>query len=263
MADTGTRRPVRGRAGGAARGTDDGAGTGTGPRVPRPRRLRRSAEERTRRRFVRRRRTQRWLRWRPLLAAVLVLSLLGGSAWAVLFSDLLAAEDVSVTGTQLLGKRQVSATADVPIGTPLARVDLAAVERRVESLAEVEDATVTRSWPHGVVVRVTERTAVAVVELAGGLRGMDADGVLFRDYGKAPRNLPRVLMPSGTTSDAMVEAAAVIEALPDEPCPASTTSRCRAWTTSRWCCAAAAGSCGGARTPRRRRPGSSPSCCRP
>ena len=33
---------------------------------------------------------------------------------------------------------------------------------------------------------------IAVVEIGGRLRGMDADGVVFRDYKKAPPGLPRV-----------------------------------------------------------------------
>ncbi len=181
------------------------------PRRPRP-----SAEERNRRRFVRRQWTRRWLAWRAVLVALVLLALGGLAGWVVLVSDVLGVDDVEVTGTQLLGERQVAAAAAVPGGEPLARVDLDAIERRVESLAEVRDATATRDWPHDVSLRVTERQAIAVVAMSGQLRGMDDQGVLFRDFGRAPAGLPRVDMPWGTRSEAMVEAARVIESLPPD-----------------------------------------------
>ena len=55
-----------------------------------------------------------------------------------------------------------------------------------------------------------------MVEIGGRLRGMDADGVVFRDYKKAPPGLPRVETSIGTTSDALKEAAKVISALPED-----------------------------------------------
>ena len=72
----------------------------------------------------------------------------------------------------------------------------------------------TRQWPHGILVSIEERVPIAVVEIGGRLRGMDADGVVFRDYNKAPPGLPRVETTIGTTSAALREAAAVISALP-------------------------------------------------
>ena len=82
--------------------------------------------------------------------------------------------------------------AAVPEGEQLVFVDLADAARRVETLSEVKDADVTRAWPDGVLITVTERTAVAVVELGGKIRGLDAEGIVFRDYKTAPPGLPRV-----------------------------------------------------------------------
>ena len=56
--------------------------------------------------------------------------------------------------------------------------------------------------------------AIAVVEIGGRLRGMDADGVVFRDFNRAPPGLPRVQTDIGTTAEALREAALVISALP-------------------------------------------------
>ena len=75
---------------------------------------------------------------------------------------------------------------------------------------------VTRQWPDRVLISIEEREAIAVVEIGGRLRGMDAEGVVFRDYRRAPVGLPAGARPSiGTTAEALREAAAVISALPE------------------------------------------------
>ena len=82
------------------------------------------------------------------------------------------------------------------------------------SLAEVKSVDVTRTWPDGVRIEIEERTAVAVVELAGRLRGLDADGVVFREYKTAPKGMPRVRAGGSAGTDALKEAATVVAALP-------------------------------------------------
>jgi cell division protein FtsQ len=169
---------------------------------------------RSRRRFVRRQWRRRWLSWKPLLALVLVLALAVAGTWLVLFSKYLSVQEVEVMGTGLLSADDIRAAADVPDGQALARVDLVAIERRVEALAPVADAEVSRKWPDHVSITVTERTPVAVVEIGGRIRGMDGDGVVFRDYPRAPGNLPLVRTTGRTGGEALSEAAAVVSALP-------------------------------------------------
>jgi cell division protein FtsQ len=171
---------------------------------------------RTRRRFARRQWARRWLTWKPVLAIVLVLVLVVGGLWLVYFSSFLSVQGVDVRGTSLLTQEQVRRAAAVPEGEALASVDLDRVRARVEALAAVRSADVSREWPDRVRVDVQERTAVAVVEIAGQLRGMDADGVVFRDYAQAPPNLPRVQTGNDTGSDALREAALVVAALPGD-----------------------------------------------
>lgn len=173
-------------------------------------------DDRTRRAFARRRWARRWLTWRRLLAGLLVLGLLGLGAYAVWFSPWLVVEDVRVSGTSQLDAEEVARVAGVPLGEPLARVDLDAVRARVQALATVAEADVTRGWPDEVRVEVVERQAVAVVQIGSGLRGMDAEGVVFRAYDTVPEGLPRVQTASGTSSEALEEAAAVVDALPQD-----------------------------------------------
>lgn len=174
------------------------------------------ATRRSRRRFARRQWRRRWLAWRYLLVLVLVLAIVGGGIYAVWFSKWLAVEDIEVSGAQTVTASDIRARSGIDEGEPLARVDLATAERRIGALAVVRSVTVTRQWPHGVLISIEERVAIAVVQIGDRLRGMDADGVVFRDYKKAPPGLPRVETSIGTTSAALKEAAKVVSALPQE-----------------------------------------------
>lgn len=173
-------------------------------------------DERMRKRFARRQRARRWGVWRPVLAIVLVLLLGVAVGWAVWFSSLLAVESVSVRGVDHLTDDQVRNAAGVDSGTPLIKVDLAGVESRVEALAPVVEARAHRDWPHTVRVTVTEREPVAVAQIGGTLRGMDDTGVVFRDYPKVPKGLPRVRVGNAADRDALAEAATVLSAMPDD-----------------------------------------------
>lgn len=195
--DTGLRAPGRDR---------------TGPSDPGEQR---SEIDSTRRRFARRQRARRWRWWRRAAALLAVAALLAGLGWLVFFSSYLAVQGVDVRGTRILSAQTVARAADVPRGGPLATADLDAVQARVEDLAAVRSAAVSRAWPDRVRIEVTERTAVAAVSWEGTWRGLDREGVLFRSYPERPAGLPEVRVTASTPADALVETGAVIAALPD------------------------------------------------
>ena len=173
-----------------------------------------SQQARTRRRFVRRQWARRWGVLRAVLGVLLLSGVVSGAVWLLFFSRVFAVTGVEVRGEHSLTGDQVRLAAAVPGGTPLATLDTAAIDARVEALAPVRAAEVTRLWPDRVLVRVRERTPVAVVEIGDSLRGMDADGVVFLEYRTPPRGLPSVVVGEGAHSDALVEAARVVSALP-------------------------------------------------
>jgi cell division protein FtsQ len=183
--------------------------TGTTPVVD-------AATIRSRKRFARRQWARRWLAWRRVVALLLLIALMVGAVWLFYFSDVLAVKQVEVHGTRSLASAEVREVAAVPSGQPLARVDLDAIRARVEALAVVRVADVTRSWPDQVLIDVEERVAIAVVEIGGRTRGMDSEGVVFREYPKPPPGMPQVRTSTDTRSDALREAALVVEALPPE-----------------------------------------------
>ena len=169
---------------------------------------------RTRRRFARRQWRRRWVRWRYLLTAVVLIGLIGGSGWLVFASSYLRLHTVTVSGASLLSQGEVRTTAALPQNEPLATLDLDAARARIAALAPIRSVTLTREWPDTVRVSVVERTAVAVVSTSGGLRGIDASGVLFRTYRQAPPQLPRIETAPGIGTAALSEAAAVVAAMP-------------------------------------------------
>ncbi|MGH3444069.1 MAG: cell division protein FtsQ/DivIB [Nocardioidaceae bacterium] len=176
------------------------------------------ADERTvalaRRRFTRRQWARRLLAWRGGLLALLVTVGVGFVCWLFLFSSALAVSAVRVDGVRVLTAQQVRQAAAVPLGEPLATVDLHAIATRVRTLPAVRSVDVVRSWPDKVRIAVRERVAVAVVERGGGWHGLDSHGVLFRTYSSRPARLPVVRTGRHTPTDALAEVARVAHALP-------------------------------------------------
>lgn len=184
------------------------------PRTPLRGTERPDPTSRSRRRFARRQWLRRWLVWRYVIGSVLLVVLTVAAIYLVFVSPVLTVKHVDVQGESLLSRQQVLDAAEVPAGAHLAELDLQAIRARVGALAPVKRVDVSRTWPDGVLIRVTERRAVAVVEIGGRYQAMDADGVLFRDYPRPPVGMPRVVTTSDTSSSALADAARVIAALP-------------------------------------------------
>jgi cell division protein FtsQ len=125
----------------------------------------------------------------PLVAAATVLAIAGTVAWLVFSTSAAGVKQITVTGGHLVRAAQVREVAGVTLGTPLARIDLAAVRDRVRTLAAVRDATVRRQWPSTLVITVTERTPLAAVKTGHGYLVLDADGVVFQTLSSRPARL--------------------------------------------------------------------------
>jgi cell division protein FtsQ len=162
-----------------------------------------------------RRRVAGWL-GRPQLIGLLVVALVGFGAWVVYGSSWLGVRSVRVDGASYLTTERIERAADIADGTPLARLDLGAVEDRVAALPPVADVDVRRDWPDGVRIVIRERTAVAVVRLDRDYHAMDDEGVLFRTYRRPPERLPLVRaddLEGAGSDDALREVAGVVGAL--------------------------------------------------
>jgi cell division protein FtsQ len=157
--------------------------------------------------------------WRRALVLTLVAALLAGAVWLVGWSSVFALRDVEVTGVGSSEQRAVAALVDVPVGTPLARVDTTAVEARVRGRVTVAEVSVGRSWPGTLTVRVVpRRPAIVVKDPRGRLEVVDATGVAFGVVRAAPPGIPLVTATGsrGTTPEALRTALALLAALPPD-----------------------------------------------
>jgi cell division protein FtsQ len=175
---------------------------------------RRDPSNRSRRRFARRQWLRRWLVWRYVIGSVLLVVLAVSGVWLVFVSSTLTVQHVDVQGESLLSQQQVLDAAKVPMGAHLVQLDLGSIRTRVAGLAAVKRVDVSRDWPDGVLIKITERRAVAVVQLGGQYHAMASDGVLFRTYQHPPPGLPRVVSTATVSSAALAEAARVVASLP-------------------------------------------------
>jgi cell division protein FtsQ len=160
---------------------------------------------------------------------VLAVVIVAGAAWALLGSSLLVVRHVRVTGSRGVPAAEVSTAAGIEHGTPLARLDEAAVARRVERIPQVLSAQVSRSWPDTVVIFVRDRTPELAVPGAGGFAWVDGHGVVVRTSATRPAGMPLLTSPPAQLrgSPEVRAAAAVLASL-----PASVRARVLAVTVS-------------------------------
>jgi cell division protein FtsQ len=155
--------------------------------------------------------------WRRAVVIGLVLTIIVVGAWALLGSSLLVVRHVRVIGADLLvPAATVRSAAGIRPGTPLARVDTAAAASRVERLAPVLSARVTRSFPDTVVITVRQRTPALAVAGPGGYALVDSAGVTVSTAAQPPAGLPVLMTPPPVLRDSPVVrvAATVVLSLP-------------------------------------------------
>ena len=113
-------------------------------------------------------------------------------------------------GILVEGARQVPRSAVLKVfeadrGRSLAEIDLERRRAELLRLDWVRDAAVRRIWPNRILVRITEREPVAIIQVPAGISGsfgeplrmrpmlVDADGVILPMQGAVSRPLPLLL----------------------------------------------------------------------
>ncbi|MFF7880294.1 cell division protein FtsQ/DivIB [Streptomyces sp. NPDC020794] len=140
-------------------------------------------------------RLRRLRRLRVLIILLIAVVLVTAAAlWLLYGSPWLRVEKVSVSGVRVLTDRQVRDAADVRVGSPLISIDTDAVEARLRrKLPRIDSVDVVRSWPHGIGLKVTERTPVLILKSTGNggkYVEVDAKGVRFATVSTAPKGVP-------------------------------------------------------------------------
>ena len=154
-------------------------------------------------------------RWPVALAFALLAALVGAAGIVVWASPILGLRTVEVRGSgaqDLAG--EVRAAVDVPMGTPLIQIDTAAVRARLAQVGPVASVQVERSWPHALVVTVTERLPLAVTQADGHWWLLDATGKPYQQVTSPPADLmPIALATPGEGDRATLAALGVLGSL--------------------------------------------------
>lgn len=128
------------------------------------------------------------------VAIVVVVALVGVGLTQ---SPVLDVDQVQVQGATASDADDVRTVAGIGTASPMVSVDTSGAADRVEALAWVDSATVTRSWPGTVVIEVVERTPVAIVGSGSQAVLVDAQGRVLGPAGEV-EGLVHV---SGSTAD--------------------------------------------------------------
>jgi cell division protein FtsQ len=155
-------------------------------------------------------------RWRQRTVVLLVCAatvvVAAGLTWLLAFSSVFGAGTVQVRGTHVLSAGTVRRTADVAAGTPLLRLDTAAITRRVERLPDVASAQVSTSFPTTVVITVVERRPVGYLRSGGHDVLVDRTGAAYRASTTPPAGAPRFVVAGGAAARPTRRAVATVAA---------------------------------------------------
>ena len=157
--------------------------------------------------------------WRRAFAVLVAVTVVAVLVWVLGWSSILGVSKVEVSGATGAEASAVAELVDVPIGTPLARVDTDAAAARVRERITVAEVSVRRAWPSTLAVDIVLRTpAIVVRNPQGQLEVVDAEGVSFGVVKAAPKGVPVVTAvgAKGATREALQSALALLNALPSD-----------------------------------------------
>jgi len=150
-----------------------------------------------------------------LIVIAVIVALVAAGLWVVYYSSALVTKRVNVIGSRNLTPVQVSLTAQVPVGVPLARQDLDAIAERLTAVPSIETAAVSRSWPNTITLTIVERRPVLAVLQPDGYVVVDKYGVAYQTQPTLPPKV--VLADVDTQSKPLLSAVAVVAtALPEK-----------------------------------------------
>lgn len=204
--------PDAGAAADAAEGASPPSGWAARRALARATRERRRYERAEVRRFTVRTRRRR-LGWGIALGAV---GLLVGVVLIGAYSPVMALREVRVEGASRVPAAEVEAAFGPILGTPLALIDRAGVQKAMSGFPLIETYQTEAVPPDTLVVRIVERTPVGVIEADDGLVLVDAAGVVMERPEARPEGQPLITVDGGVTGDGFRAVAGVVRSLPAE-----------------------------------------------
>jgi cell division septal protein FtsQ len=137
---------------------------------------------------------------RSLLATLGVLAAIGFAYWLAYSTPVFAVHEVVVRGASPSLERQVKkATSDL-VGSSLVSIDATEVEGTLRALPEVAGASVDRSFPNTLVVKIAPERPVAVIRLGTSAWLATGAGKVVREIAVGTqRGMPRLWLRRGAT----------------------------------------------------------------
>ena len=146
------------------------------------------------------------------LAVALVLLL--GLVLAAVYSPLLAVRNIVVTGNQRVSHSQLVSALKVELGKPLPQISNSEIGELLKGFTLIESFSLLSSPPHTLLVRVVERTPIAIVFSSGGFYYFDPAGVRVGMASRTDKLPVLDIKGSPATSETYATAIKVLLALP-------------------------------------------------
>jgi cell division protein FtsQ len=123
------------------------------------------------------------LPWGLMAATLATIGFLG---WLIFVSPVLGVRTVRVEGMSFLDEGQVRDVSGVLKGTPLTRVNVDDVARRIGGLPAVASVDVSRDWPSTLRITVVERVPLGGIKSDNVFHLFDDKAVIFRTSESLP-----------------------------------------------------------------------------
>lgn len=147
-----------------------------------------------------------------IIAVVIAVVVVLAAVWVIAFSSVFGVRTVNVRGAGSVSAAQIRASADVSHGSPLVRLDTAAIAHKVEALPGIASVQVSTSFPSSVTISVTERVPVGYTLDGSRVVLIDRTGVQYRSVATVPPRLPHFVLPPGPTARSTGAALAIVAA---------------------------------------------------
>ncbi|MHA7986351.1 FtsQ-type POTRA domain-containing protein [Rathayibacter sp. CAU 1779] len=186
----------------------------TAPSVRAASRRRRRYERAEVKRFTRAARRRR-LAW--LIGVGSVVLVLAGAA-LVSISPAMALRSIDVVGAQRVQASSIREALKDQLGTPLPLIDYGAVRKELAEFPLIRSYSTEADPPGTLVVRIQERTPIALLQIPSGYQLVDQAGVVMQTTAQRPGGYPIVSLPADASESSkrkeFAASAAVLAALP-------------------------------------------------
>lgn len=134
--------------------------------------------------------------WRRFAIPVAIIAAVAVGGWWLYSSPLLSIQDVKIEGNSAVSADFARAVADLD-GQSIFEVDLDAARARLLALPHVKNVEISRNWPNGITIALTERTAWGLWQLGVSRYVVDEEGIVLNL--PAPAGAPLIVQRDAST----------------------------------------------------------------